>query len=138
MTTRGRAAPRRREGRPRFYTRRRVCAFCVDKVRVIDYKDVGRLRRYLSDRVKIESRRKSGTCSKHQRGLALALKRARHLAMLPFTHEHMFPLGTVRPPAPAPQRVGEKGGVQRGAAPEPALSQSPRAEGEGEVEGAGV
>ena len=74
---------RRREGR-RFIPRRKVCIFCVDHVRHIDYKDVGRLNRYLSDRAKIERSRKTGTCAKHQRGLALAIKRARHLSMLPF------------------------------------------------------
>ena len=78
---------RRRDG-PRYYQRRRVCSFCVDKMDYIDYKNVPRIRRYLSDRARIEPRRKTGTCAKHQRGLALALKRARHLAMLPFTGEH--------------------------------------------------
>ena len=85
MSTQQRPGGQRREGRFRFYHRRRVCAFCVDKVETIDYKDTSRLRRFLSDRAKIESRRKTGTCAKHQRGLSLALKRARHLAMLPFT-----------------------------------------------------
>ena len=78
----------RREGRPRYYARRRVCAFCVDHVDDISYKDLGRLRRYLSDRAKIEPRRKTGACAKHQRFLARALKRARHLALLPFTMNH--------------------------------------------------
>jgi small subunit ribosomal protein S18 len=66
-----------------------VCAFCVDKIDHVDYKDVGRLRRYLSDRGKIEPRRKTGTCAKHQRRLTVALKRARHVALLPFTGEHI-------------------------------------------------
>jgi small subunit ribosomal protein S18 len=66
-----------------------VCAFCVEKVRVIDYKDAGKLRRYLSDRARIEPRRKTGTCAKHQRGLGVALKRARHLALLPYSQEHI-------------------------------------------------
>lgn len=80
------ASPRpRREYRPR----RKVCQFCVDHVRDIDYKDAQRLRRYLSDRAKIEPRRKTGTCAKHQRRLAIALKRARHMALLPFTAEHV-------------------------------------------------
>jgi small subunit ribosomal protein S18 len=76
-------------GRPRrdyrSYNRRKVCAFCVDHVSEIDYKDLGRLRRYVSDRGKIEPRRKTGTCAKHQRRLTLALKRARQLALLPYT-----------------------------------------------------
>ncbi len=79
--------PRRRGGR--FGGRRKVCAFCVEKVKEIDYKEPQRLRRYLSDRGKIEPRRKTGTCAKHQRRLTLALKRARHLALLPFTAEHV-------------------------------------------------
>ena len=80
--------PRRGGGR-RFQRRKKVCAFCLDKTRAIDYKDVGTLRRYLTDRGKIKSRRKTGTCAKHQRRLATAVKRARYLALLPFTAEHM-------------------------------------------------
>ena len=57
--------------------RRKVCSFCVDKVQKIDYKDVGRIRRYISERGKIDPRRKSGSCAKHQRMLTTALKRAR-------------------------------------------------------------
>jgi small subunit ribosomal protein S18 len=84
--------PRRRGGGGRF-GRRRVCAFCVDKVEYIDYKEPGRLRRYVSDRGKIEPRRKTGTCAGHQRMLTTALKRARHLALLPFTAEHIHVTG---------------------------------------------
>jgi small subunit ribosomal protein S18 len=84
--------PRRRGGGGRF-GRRRVCAFCVDKVDYIDYKEPGRLRRYVSDRGKIEPRRKTGTCAGHQRMLTTALKRARHLALLPFTAEHIHVTG---------------------------------------------
>ncbi len=72
-----------------FRSRRKVCAFCVERVREIDYKDASRLRRYLSDRGKIEPRRKTGTCAKHQRRLSVALKRARHMALLPYTAEHI-------------------------------------------------
>jgi small subunit ribosomal protein S18 len=75
--------------RGRFAPRRKVCAFCLEKTKVIDYKDVGTLRRFLTDRGKIRSRRKTGTCAKHQRRLAVAVKRARHLALLPFTAEHI-------------------------------------------------
>jgi len=83
-----------RDGRPGgrgrdFRSRRKVCAFCVDHIREIDYKDVGRLRRYLSDRAKIEPRRKTGTCAKHQRRLGVALKNARHMALLPYTAAHI-------------------------------------------------
>lgn len=87
MTMR-RAPPTRRTGRPRYYARRKLCTFCVDHVKYIDYKNVDRLKRYLSDRAKIEARRKSGACAKHQRGLATAIKRARHLAMIPFSPHH--------------------------------------------------
>jgi small subunit ribosomal protein S18 len=72
-----------------FRSRRKVCAFCVDHVKEIDYKDVGRLRRYLSDRGKIEPRRKTGTCAKHQRRLSVALKNARFMALLPYTAAHI-------------------------------------------------
>ena len=79
----------RRRGRPRYFTRRRVCAFCVEHVSSIDYKDVSRIRRYLSERARMEPRRKTGTCAKHQRALSLAIKRARHLALLPFIQSHL-------------------------------------------------
>jgi small subunit ribosomal protein S18 len=79
--------PRRRGG-GRF-GRRRVCSFCVDKVDSIDYKEPAKLRRYISDRGKIEPRRKTGTCARHQRMLTMALKRARHVALLPFTAMHI-------------------------------------------------
>jgi len=67
--------------------RKKVCAFCVDKIEYIDYKDVGRLRRFMSERSKILPRRTTGTCAKHQRQLTEAIKRARHIALLPFTSE---------------------------------------------------
>ena len=65
-------------------SRRKVCAFCVDKIEEIDYKDVPRLRRYLSEHAKIVPRRVTGTCARHQRQLTIAIKRARHLALLPY------------------------------------------------------
>ncbi len=83
--------PPRREYRN--YNRRKVCAFCVDHVTEIDYKDLGRLRRYVSERGKIEPRRKTGTCAKHQRRLTVALKRARALALLPYTPEQASRIG---------------------------------------------
>jgi small subunit ribosomal protein S18 len=70
---------------PRKRSRRKVCAFCVDRVEYIDYKEVSRLRRFLSERAKILPRRVTGTCAKHQRALTLALKRARAIALLPYT-----------------------------------------------------
>ncbi|MDO4730874.1 MAG: 30S ribosomal protein S18 [Clostridia bacterium] len=67
--------------------RRKVCVFCVDKVESIDYKDVARLRRYISERAKILPRRVTGTCARHQRELTTAIKRARYLALLPYTSD---------------------------------------------------
>ncbi len=67
--------------------RKKVCAFCVDKVETIDYKDIAKLRRYLSERAKILPRRVTGTCARHQRALTVAIKRARHLALLPYTSD---------------------------------------------------
>jgi len=76
-----------RGGRGGRNKRRKVCAFCVDKVDVIDYKDIAKLRRYISERAKILPRRMTGTCAGHQRKLTVAIKRARHLALLPFVSE---------------------------------------------------
>src|SRR6266850_1658403 len=91
--------------------RRRVCSFCVEKVQKIDYKDVGRIRRYISERGKIDPRRKSGTCAKHQRMLTAALKRARFMALLPYTADHVRSLMSPQaramaggPPPPKPDR----------------------------------
>lgn len=66
-------------------TRRKVCQFCVDKVEHIDYKDIGKLRKFLSEKGKILPRRISGNCAKHQRQMTTAIKRARHIALLPYT-----------------------------------------------------
>ncbi len=65
--------------------RQKVCAFCVDKVDRIDYKEVGRLRRFLTDRGKILPRRITGNCASHQRQLGRAIKRSRQMALLPYT-----------------------------------------------------
>ena len=67
--------------------RKKVCSFCVDKVEQIDYKDAGKLRRYITERGKILPRRISGNCAKHQRQVTVAIKRARNIALLPFTAE---------------------------------------------------
>jgi ribosomal protein S18 len=93
--TGGSRGGRRGEFGRRYTPRRKVCAFCVDKISYIDYKDVPRLRRYLSERGKIEPRRKTGNCARHQRALAVALKRARHVALLPYTAEHIRLSGMV-------------------------------------------
>lgn len=67
--------------------RKKVCQFCVDRVEVIDYKDVGRLRKCMTERAKILPRRVTGTCAYHQREMTIAVKRARHLALLPYVSE---------------------------------------------------
>lgn len=80
-----------REARPRRDYRRRpkrkVCSFCAEKTTFIDYKEVNRLRRFVTERGKILPRRVSGNCARHQRVLAVAIKRARELALLPYTGE---------------------------------------------------
>jgi small subunit ribosomal protein S18 len=67
--------------------RRKVCQFCADKTSVIDYKDVAKLRRFISERSKILPRRTTGTCAMHQRELTTAIKRARQIALLPYVSE---------------------------------------------------
>ena len=64
--------------------RKKVCVFCADKNNIIDYKDVNKLRRYISERGKILPKRMTGTCAKHQRELTTAIKRARQIALLPY------------------------------------------------------
>ena len=71
--------------RPNKRGRKKVCAFCVEKVEAIDYKDTAKLGRYTSDRAKILPRRVTGTCAYHQRELTTAIKRARQIALLPYT-----------------------------------------------------
>lgn len=65
--------------------KKKVCTFCVEKIESLDYKDVVKLRKFISERGKILSRRITGTCAKHQRVVTNAIKRARHLALLPFS-----------------------------------------------------
>lgn len=67
--------------------RKKVCVFCVDKVEDIDYKEIGRIRKFVTERGKILPRRISGNCAKHQRQLTMAIKRARSIALLPYTAE---------------------------------------------------
>lgn len=76
-----------RNRRSRRYSRKKVCRFCTENIDTIDYKDVGLLQRYVTDRGKIRPRRQTGTCAKHQRRLATAIKRARQIALLPFVAE---------------------------------------------------
>ena len=72
---------------PQRRRRRKVCSFCVEHIDYIDYKDTARLNKYISERAKILPRRMTGTCAKHQRLLTTAIKRARHVALLPYTSE---------------------------------------------------
>ena len=81
---RGERRPRPRGGRR---PRRKVCNFCVDKIEYIDYKDINRLKKCVSDRAKILPRRISGACAKHQRQITVAIKRARHVALMPYIGE---------------------------------------------------
>ena len=74
-------------GRPNRKGRKKVCAFCVDKIEEIDYKDINRLRKYITERAKIMPRRMNGTCARHQRQLTTAIKRARHIALLPYVND---------------------------------------------------
>ena len=69
------------------HRRKKVCAFCAENVNEIDYKDIKKLSRYVSERGKILPRRITGTCAKHQRALTTAIKRARHVALMPYTVE---------------------------------------------------
>lgn len=80
---------RPRGRRPYTFRRRKVCSFCANKVDSIDYKNADLLRQYITGRGKIKPRRKTGVCARHQRRLASAIKRARHLALLPYTGEHV-------------------------------------------------
>ena len=85
MGPRGPRTERRGGPGGKFAPRPKVCQFCVEKTRKIDYKAPEQLRRFVSERGKIRPRRQTGTCARHQRVLAGAIKRARHIALLPFT-----------------------------------------------------
>ena len=82
VRTEGQAQQAQKPFRPK--KRKKVCAFCAEKIEHIDYKDTLKLRRNLSERSKILPRRVTGTCAKHQRQLTVAIKRARHIAILPY------------------------------------------------------
>lgn len=90
-SSRGRQQGGRQQGgfrRRRYIPRRKVCSFCVDKVKYIDWKDVDTLKRYVMANGLIRARQKTGTCAKHQRQLSAAIKRARVVALLPYTTQH--------------------------------------------------
>lgn len=84
--------------RTRYIPKRKICNFCVNKNEIIDYKNTNQLRHYISDRGKIEPRRRSGVCARHQRVLSLAIKRSRHLALLPYVASHTHRTGVTAIP----------------------------------------
>ena len=79
---------KRRRGARRMFNRNKMCRFCADATLELDYKDAKTLRIFLTERCKIIPRRISGNCAKHQRKLTVEIKRARHLALIPFTTAH--------------------------------------------------
>ena len=85
----------RRAARGKFVPKRKVCPFCADKASYIDYKEPAKLGRFITDRGKIGPRRMTGCCAKHQRAVAEAIKRARHLALLPYAPAHIHATGGV-------------------------------------------
>lgn len=95
VATKPRGRTTSRWGGGRYAAKRKVCSFCVNKIAEINYKNISLLSGYISDRGKIDSRRRTGTCARHQRALALAIKRARHIALLPYAPEHIHRMGNV-------------------------------------------
>ncbi len=95
VATKPRGKTNSRWGGGRYAAKRKVCSFCVNHVKEINYKNISMLNSYVSDRGKIESRRRTGTCARHQRALAMAIKRARHIALLPYAPEHIHRMGNV-------------------------------------------
>ena len=87
--------PKRKWEGSKYIPKRKVCSFCSDKIETVDYKDASKLRQFISERGRIDPRRKTGTCAKHQRAVAIAIKRARHLALIPYTTEHVHLTGGV-------------------------------------------
>lgn len=89
------AKPKKKWEGSKYVPKRKICNFCSEKIDVVDYKDPVKLRQYISERGKIDPRRKTGTCAKHQRAVAVAIKRARHLALIPYTPAHVARTGGV-------------------------------------------
>jgi small subunit ribosomal protein S18 len=81
-------AQQQSQGGARYFAKPKFCQFCADKTLTIDYKKVDLLRKYISEEGSIRPRRQTGTCAKHQRAVANAIKQARHIALLPFTGKH--------------------------------------------------
>ena len=86
---RARARKKARKGKKRMFQRRKVCRFCADKKLALDYKESKTLRLFISETGKVTPRRNSGTCAKHQRKLAVEIKRARQIALLPYAAKHV-------------------------------------------------
>jgi small subunit ribosomal protein S18 len=114
-------------------TKKKVCIFCKDHIDWVDYKDVNLLRKFMSDRGKIRARRVSGNCAQHQRDVAVAIKTARELALLPYSQRTMTERsgrgcrGAPRPVVPRVERDVEAPGPARpadGAAPAPAAAEA--------------
>ncbi len=97
-----------RGGRRNFRRGRRVCNFCVDRVNSVDYKAVNRLRRYISDRARIDSSKKTGTCAKHQRMVRRAIAKARFMALLPYAPDHTRVTNMLAPRTPAESSVTDE------------------------------
>lgn len=85
---------RKRWGSGKYVPRRKVCSFCVNKTKTIEYKDATKLQNFISDRGKILPRRRTGVCARHQRALAIAIKRARFIALLPYVPEHFYKMAS--------------------------------------------
>ncbi len=106
-------------------TKKKVCLFCKDHIDWVDYKDVNLLRKFMSDRGKIRARRVSGNCAQHQRDVAVAIKTARELALLPYSQRTMTERsgrggrGAPRPVVPRPEREAPPRPDGAGAAPSP-------------------
>ncbi|MSQ08644.1 MAG: 30S ribosomal protein S18 [Dehalococcoidia bacterium] len=82
-------------GPRKFFRGRKACTFCVEHIDTVDYKSVNRLRRFMSDRARMESGKRTGTCARHQRMVRTAIKRARIMGMLPFSPDHLRVTGPV-------------------------------------------
>ena len=87
--------PKRKWEGSKYVPKRKICTYCSEKTSTMDYKDAAKLRQYISERGKIDPRRKTGTCAKHQRAIAVAIKRSRHLALLPYIPAHVHKTGGV-------------------------------------------
>ena len=96
-----------KDNRPRG--KKKICIFCKDHVTWVDYKDVNLLKRFMSDRGKIRSRRVTGNCAQHQRDVQVAIKTARELALLPYTQRTVSERGPGRGPRPPRGEGGERG-----------------------------